>query len=147
MLKSQWCDGNKHKAAVSSMVAHFLQKSYNTEMLQQFFTNLFLEFLLFSSLVLNHTRAACKHWQRWARRTSFSPLRKRRTCHAGPQPTSLASLFFGRGKGGWPKLEKPEKPKWESLLCSASFNEFGGDGEESGCGHFPIFCTQNIRLT
>lgn len=34
--------------------------------------------------------------------------------------------------GDQPKLQKTEKPKWESLPCSASCNEFCGEEKESG---------------
>lgn len=54
--------------------------------------------------------------------------------------------FFFLHFGEQPKLEKMEKPKGESLLRSACWKEFGGDGEEPACGPFLMIHTQNIRL-
>lgn len=121
-LKASGVTSNKHKAAMANSSSIFCKKSSNTEMLQQFLTNLFLEFLLFSALVPNQTRVACKHWQRWARRTSFSPLRKSMSCRSSDTILGILFLFVCLHFGDWPKLEKPEKPKWDSLRCSASWN-------------------------
>lgn len=73
-LKSQWCDLQQTQGCYDKCGSPIFSK--NLLILQQFFTNLFLEFLLFSVLVPNQARLACKHWQRWARRTNFSPFEK-----------------------------------------------------------------------
>lgn len=143
-LKSCGETYNEQETAMASVVAPYSAKIWNAATILLFFTNLSLEFLLFSALGHNQNSLACKHWWRWVRRTNSNPSRSTMLCISSDTILGIPLFFLHFGEQ--PKLEKMEKPKWESLLCSACWNEFGGDGEESGCGPFLMIRTQNIRL-
>lgn len=128
-LKACGVTYNEQETAMASVVAPYSAKifSYWNAATVLFFTNLSLDFLLFSPLIHNQTRLACKHWWRWVRRTSFNPLRRTMPCRASD--TILGIPFF-LAFWGSAKIRKNRKAKVgiTSLLCMLEWIWWGWRG-------------------